>query len=123
MSTLFTSITYDESTSLVMMTLRGTVSAEDVLKTYQRANSYATNYKCSKILIDVTELDYDLAVIDIAALMPEVASELQNIKLARVVNFSGYRHDLFLQKAKHFGITVENFDCFRSAKLWLSNSQ
>ncbi len=122
MSTLSTSITYDESTSLVMMTLRGVVSAEDVIKTYQRANTYAMNYQSSKLLIDVTELEHDFAAIDIVALMPKVAHALHNIKLARVVSFNGYMHDLFLQKAKRFGITVENFECFKTAKIWLSNA-
>ena len=122
MSTLSTSITYDESTSLVMMTLRGVVSAEDVIKTYQRANTYAMNYKSTKLLIDVTELEHDFAAIDIVSLMPKVAHALHNIKLARVVSFNGYMHDLFLQKAKRFGITVENFDCFKTAKNWLSNT-
>ena len=122
MSTLSTSITYDESTSLVMMTLRGVVSAEDVIKTYQRANTYAMNYKSSKLLIDVTELEHDFAAIDIVSLMPKVAHALHNIKLARVVSFNGYMHDLFLQKAKRFGITIENFDCFKTAKNWLSNT-
>lgn len=122
MQTLSTSITYDESTSLVMMTLRGVVTADDVIKTYQRANRYAQNYKSSKLLIDVTELEHNFAAIDIVSLMPKVANALQNMKLARVVSFDGYMHDLFLQKAKRFGITVENFDCFKTAKHWLSNS-
>ncbi|KAF7764507.1 hypothetical protein PCIT_b0527 [Pseudoalteromonas citrea] len=122
MSTLSTSITYDETTSLVMMTLRGTASAQDVVDVYQIANGYAKTHNSSKILVDVSDLEHRFAAIDIVNIMPKVAHYLRDISIARVVGFEGYMHDLFLQKAKRFNVDAENFECFKSAKQWLCNN-
>lgn len=122
MSTLSTSITYDETTSLVMMTLRGTASAQDVVDVYQIANGYAKTHNSSKILVDVSNLEHRFAAIDIVNIMPKIAHCLRDLSIARVVGFEGYMHDLFLQKAKRFNVNAENFECFKSAKQWLCNN-
>lgn len=122
MSTLSTSITYDETTSLVMMTLRGTASAQDVVDVYQIAYGYAKTHNSSKLLVDVSELEHRFAAIDIVNIMPKIAHHLRDISIARVVGFEGYMHDLFLQKAKRFNVQAENFECFKSAKQWLCNN-
>ncbi|TMO61014.1 hypothetical protein CWC18_12380 [Pseudoalteromonas aurantia] len=122
MSTLSTSITYDETTSLVMMTLRGTASAQDVVDVYQIANGYAKTHNSSKVLVDVSNLEHRFAAIDIVNIMPKIAHYLRDLSIARVVGFEGYMHDLFLQKAKRFNVNAENFECFKSAKQWLCNN-
>ncbi|MFC3034787.1 hypothetical protein ACFOEE_19965 [Pseudoalteromonas fenneropenaei] len=121
MSQFSTSITYDETTALVMMTLRGKITAQDVISVYKIANEYAKTHNCSKVLLDVVELEHKFAAIDIVDIMPKVAHYLNGMTVARVVGFRGYMHDLFLQKAKRFNITAENFDCFNQAKRWLGN--
>jgi hypothetical protein len=122
MSTLSTSIAYDETTSLVMMTLRGSASAQDVVEVYQIANGYAKTHNSSKVLVDVSDLEHKFAAIDIVNIMPKIAHNLKDLSIARVVGFEGYMHDLFLQKAKRFNVDAENFECFKSAKQWLCNN-
>lgn len=122
MTTLSTSIAYDHSSSLILMTLRGSVCAQGVIETYKRAKEYSSNYESYKVLVDVTELKHDFAAIDLVTFMPQVAHALKDINLARVVSYDGYMHDLFLQKAKRFGVKVENFECFQTAKQWLSKA-
>jgi hypothetical protein len=122
MNQFSTSITYDETTHLVMMTLRGKISAQDVIGVYRIAHEYAKSHDCHKVLVDVVELEHQFAAIDIINIMPSVAHYLNGMLVARVVGFSGYMHDLFLQKAKRFDIKAENFDCFKQAKHWLTSS-
>ncbi|MCO7190502.1 hypothetical protein CWB99_00305 [Pseudoalteromonas rubra] len=122
MSTLSTSITYDETTTLIMMTLRGKAGVDDVVNAYKAANSYASKHQSSKLLVDVSELEHRFAAIDVVNVMPKVAHHVKNMKIARVVGIEGFMHDLFLQKVQRFGINAENFECFKSAKEWLSKS-
>ncbi|KZN39067.1 hypothetical protein [Pseudoalteromonas luteoviolacea] len=122
MSLLSTSITYDKSTSLIMMTVRGRAGVEDVLNAYKAVQKYAESHGSNKVLVDVSELEHRFAAIDIVNVMPKVAHYVSNMQIARVVGFEGYMHDLFLQKVKRFGIHAENFECFKSAKEWLSNA-
>ncbi len=49
MPNVSTCITYDASTSLVMMTLRGTASAQDVINFYQIAQQYSELHGSEKI--------------------------------------------------------------------------
>ncbi|KPH58008.1 hypothetical protein AMS58_15455 [Pseudoalteromonas porphyrae] len=121
MSNVSTCITYDASTSLIMMTLRGTANAQDVITFYQIAEQYIGIYKCNKLLVDVSELKHDFPASDLLSIMPAISSWLKHCFIARIVSFDGFMHDLFLQKAKRFEITAENFECFRSAKHWLEN--
>ncbi|MFC0119514.1 hypothetical protein [Pseudoalteromonas xiamenensis] len=121
MNQFSTSITYDETTKLVMMTLRGKISAQDVISVYKIANEYAKSHDCTKVLIDVIELEHQFAAIDIVNIMPSVAHYLNGLVVARVVGFKGFMHDLFLQKAKRFDVVAENFDCFKQAKQWLGS--
>ncbi|MCG7534040.1 hypothetical protein [Pseudoalteromonas sp. OOF1S-7] len=122
MSTLSTSITYDETTTLIMMTLRGKAGVDDVVNAYRAANNYASKHQSSKLLVDVSELEHRFAAIDVVNIMPKVAHHVKNMKIARVVGIEGFMHDLFLQKVQRFGINAENFECFKSAKEWLSKS-
>lgn len=119
MSKVSTCITYDASTSLIMMTLRGTASAQDVINFYQIAQQYVTIYGSNKLLIDVSELTHKFPASDLLKIMPAVSNWLAHCFIARVVSFDGFMHDLFLQKAKRFELKAENFDCFNSAKAWL----
>ncbi|KZN46190.1 hypothetical protein L1077_09160 [Pseudoalteromonas luteoviolacea] len=122
MSALSTSITFDQTTSLILMTVRGKAGAEDVVNAYKAAKVYSEQHGSKKVLVDVSELEHKFAAIDIVNVMPKVAHYLTNMQIARVVGFEGYMHDLFLQKVKRFGIHAENFECFKSAKEWLSNA-
>ncbi|NOU50116.1 hypothetical protein HG263_06125 [Pseudoalteromonas sp. JBTF-M23] len=121
MSTLSTSITYDDTTSLILMTLRGCISADDVVSVYRIANDYAKAHNSSKILIDLSEVEHRFAAIDIVDFMPKVAHYMRDFTIARVVGFEGYMHDLILQKAKRYNVNAENFECFKTAKQWLCN--
>ncbi|CCQ10978.1 hypothetical protein PALB_18520 [Pseudoalteromonas luteoviolacea B = ATCC 29581] len=120
MNQFSTSITYDETTRLVMMTLRGKISAQDVISVYRIAHEYAKSHRCDKVLIDVVELEHQFAAIDIVQIMPSIAHYLKGLSVARVVGFKGFMHDLFMQKAQRFDIDAQNFDCFKQAKQWLS---
>ncbi|MFK3861063.1 hypothetical protein [Pseudoalteromonas rhizosphaerae] len=121
MSNVSTCITYDASTSLIMMTLRGTASAQDVMNFYQIAQQYVSIYGSNKLLVDVSELTHKFPASDLLTIMPAVSKWLSSCFIARVVSFDGFMHDLFLQKAQRFDIKAENFDCFNSAKNWLVN--
>lgn len=121
MSNVSTCITYDASTSLIMMTLRGTASAQDVMNFYQIAQQYVSIYGSNKLLVDVSELTHKFPASDLLTIMPAVSKWLSSCFIARVVSFDGFMHDLFLQKAQCFDIKAENFDCFNSAKNWLVN--
>ncbi|MBB1365765.1 hypothetical protein H5154_05095 [Pseudoalteromonas sp. SR44-5] len=121
MSNVFTCITYDASTSLIMMTLRGTASAQDVMNFYQIAQQYVSIYGSNKLLVDVSELTHKFPASELLTIMPAVSQWLASCFIARVVSFDGFMHDLFLQKAQRFDIKAENFDCFNSAKNWLVN--
>ncbi|CAM3754668.1 MULTISPECIES: hypothetical protein [Pseudoalteromonas] len=121
MSNVSTCITYDASTSLIMMTLRGTASAQDVINFYQIAQQYVSMYGSNKLLVDVSELTHKFPASDLITIMPAISNWLARCFVARVVSFDGFMHDLFLQKAKRFDIKAENFDCFNSAKNWLVN--
>jgi len=119
MSNISSCITYDASTSLIMMTLRGRATAQDVINFYQLAQQYSTIYSSNKILVDVSELVHDFPASDLITVMPVIASWLKTCTVARIVGFDGFMHDLFVQKAKRFQINAENFECFHKAKLWL----
>ncbi|WP_462181662.1 hypothetical protein [Pseudoalteromonas gelatinilytica] len=119
MPNVSTCITYDASTSLVMMTLRGTASAQDVINFYQIAHQYSVLYGSEKILVDVSELTHDFAPADLFTIMPVIANSLKRAVLAIVVSFDGFMHDLFVQKAKRYNLQAENFECFNKAKNWL----
>jgi len=119
MPNVSTCITYDASTSLVMMTLRGTASAQDVINFYQIAQQYSVLYGSDKILVDVSELTHNFAPADLFTIMPAVANSLKKAVVAIVVSFDGFMHDLFMQKAKRYNLQAENFECFNKAKNWL----
>ncbi|MEI5637521.1 MULTISPECIES: hypothetical protein [unclassified Pseudoalteromonas] len=120
MHKISTSVTFDKCNDLIMMKVRGIASAKDVVESYQRAHSYANKHKSKNILVDVSELEHRFAAIDIINIMPKVAHYIGDMNIARVVGFEGYMHDLFLQKIKRFDINAENFECFKSAREWLS---
>ena len=119
MPNVSTCITYDASTSLVMMTLRGTASAQDVINFYQIAHQYSLLYGSDKILVDVTELTHNFAPAELFNIMPVIAHSLKKACVAIVVSFDGFMHDLFVQKAKRYNLHAENFECFQKAKTWL----
>lgn len=121
MSNVSSCITYDASTSLIMMTLRGRASAQDVISFYQLAQQYSTVYSSNKLLVDVSELVHDFPASDLLKIMPVISTWLKTCVIARIVSFDGFMHDLFLQKAKRFEINAENFECFKKAKLWLQD--
>ncbi|WP_394188945.1 hypothetical protein [Pseudoalteromonas atlantica] len=121
MSNISTCITFDASSSLIMMTLRGNASAQDVINFYQIAQQHVAIYGSNKLLVDVSEVTHNFPASDLLNVMPVISNWLKHCVVARVVSFDGYMHDLFLQKAKRFDITAENFECFRSAKTWLEN--
>ena len=120
MHKISTSVTFDECNDLIMMKIRGIANANDVVSAYEKANLYAKKHNSSKVLVDVSELEHRFAAIDIVNIMPKVAHNFGNLHIARVVGFEGYMHDLFLQKIKRFNISAENFECFKSAREWLS---
>ena len=120
MALLFTKICLDKSSSFIEMTLKGEISAKEMTEVYQKANAHAQIFNVSKLLINVADLQHDFDAIDIVIQMPKIADSLNDIQLARVVGYRGFMHDLFLQKAQRFGIFVENFDSYESAKDWLS---
>ncbi|AXV67171.1 hypothetical protein D0907_17775 (plasmid) [Pseudoalteromonas lipolytica] len=119
MTNVSTCITYDASTSLVMMTLRGMASAQDVINFYQIAHQYSLLYGSDKILVDVSELTHNFEPADLFTIMPVVANTLKRAVIAIVVSFDGFMHDLFVQKAKRYNVHAENFECFQTAKNWL----
>jgi len=119
MSNVSSCITYDASTSLIIMTLKGRASAQDVVTFYQLAQQYSTVYNSNKMLVDVSELVHDFPAIELLKIMPLIATSLETCVVARIVSFDGFMHDLFVQKAKRFEINAENFECFHKAKLWL----
>lgn len=121
MSNVSTCITFDASASLIMMTLRGKASAQDVINFYQIAQQYVAMYGSNKLLVDVSDLQHDFPASDLLNIMPTISTWLKDCVIARIVSFDGFMHDLFLQKAKRFDIEAENFDCFRTAKSWLEN--
>ncbi|MCQ8878668.1 hypothetical protein NQT69_11705 [Pseudoalteromonas shioyasakiensis] len=121
MSNVSTCITFDASTSLIMMTLKGTASAQDVINFYQIAQQYGEMYSSNKLLVDVSELSHDFPASELLNIMPTISGWLKDYLIARIVSFDGFMHDLFLQKAKRFGIPAENFECFATAKSWLEN--
>ncbi|WP_419148090.1 hypothetical protein [Pseudoalteromonas 'SMAR'] len=120
MHKISTSVTFDKCNDLIMMKVRGIASAKDVVESYQRAHCYANKHKSKNILVDVSELEHRFAAIDIINIMPKVAHYIGDMNIARVVGFEGYMHDLFLQKIKRFDVNAENFECFKSAREWLS---
>lgn len=121
MSKVSTCIAFHASASLVMMTLRGTAQAQDVINFYQTARQYSAIYGSNKLLVDVSQLNHDFPASELLNIMPTISSWLKNCAVARVVSFDGFMHDLFLQKAHRFDITAENFECFSSARSWLEN--
>jgi len=121
MSNVSTCITFDASTSLIMMTLKGTASAQDVINFYQIAQQYGEMYSSNKLLVDVSELSHDFPASELLSIMPTISGWLKDYLIARIVSFDGFMHDLFLQKAKRFNIAAENFECFAAAKSWLEN--
>ncbi|WP_440056694.1 hypothetical protein ACSLBF_17585 (plasmid) [Pseudoalteromonas sp. T1lg65] len=120
MNKLSTSITYDHLNDLIMMKVRGVANANDVIAAYEKANLYAKKHNSSRILLDVSELEHRFAAIDIVNLMPQVVHYIRDLSVARVVGIKGYMHDLFLQKVKRFDVNAENFECFKTAREWLS---
>ncbi len=119
MSNVSTCITYDASTSLILMTLRGTASTQDVINFYQIAHQYSVLYGSEKILVDVSELTHNFGPADLFKIMPVIANSLSRVVIAIVVNFDGFMHDLFILKAKRYNLQAENFECYQMAKNWL----
>lgn len=120
-SNFSTCITYDVATSLIILTFKGTASAQDVINFYDVARLYANTYGSKKLLIDVRGLTHDFPATDLLTIMPILSRWLSPFYIARVVGFNGFMHDLFLQKAQRCKIRAENFETQYSAKRWLEN--
>ena len=116
MPNVSTCITYDASTSLVMMTLRGTASAQDVI-IFTNCPTILSFIWVRKILVDVSELTHNFAPADLFTIMPEVANSLKEAVVAIVVSFDGFMHDLFMQKAKRYNLQAENLSVLTKQKI------
>ncbi|WP_404344178.1 hypothetical protein [Pseudoalteromonas mariniglutinosa] len=119
MSNVSTCITYDASTSLILVTLKGTASAQDVINFYKIAQHYSVLYNSNRILVDVSQVTHQFPATDLLNIMPTIASWLKQTAIARVVSFDGFMNDLFVQKAKRFNLNTENFESVQTAKNWL----
>ncbi len=119
MSNVVVSISYDASTELVMVTLRGIAVAQDVIRSLDAIAGFVEQYSASKVLIDATEFEHGYPAIEIIDVVSHAAKRLSDLIVARVVNCRGYMDDLLLQKARRFQINAQNFESFCSAKQWL----
>ncbi|ATC97021.1 hypothetical protein [Pseudoalteromonas tunicata] len=122
MSEIITSISYDSSLDLVLVKLTGSATSTDVINNYHLIINYANERHCRKLLVDVTELRHRYAAVEVIDVILAIKHVLKDFKLARVVGFDGYLHDLLIQNAKRFALNAENFECFEQAKIWLEKA-
>ena len=122
MSDIITSMSYDSSLNLVLVKLTGSASSTDVINNYHTIINFANERNSRKLLVDVTELRHRYAAVEVIDVMLAIKKDLTGFKLARVVGFDGYLHDLLIQNAKRFALDAENFECFKQAKIWLEKA-
>jgi len=122
MSKLITNLSYDDSENLVMVKLFGAANVEDVVNIYKRITEFAKFNSTDKLLVDVIELEHQYPAIEVINLVVQIESILKGFKVARIIGFKGFHHDLVLQKAKRFNVHAENFDCSKKAKHWLNTA-
>jgi len=122
MSKIITNLSYDACENLVMVKLFGAANVDDVVKIYKNITEFAKLNHTNKLLVDVIDLEHTYPAIDVINLIVQIETLLKGFKLARIIGFKGFHHDLVLQKAKRFNVFAENFDCSKKAKLWLNTA-
>ena len=122
MSNLITNLSYDASENLVMVKLFSTANVEDVVSIYKKITEYVKLNATNKLLVDVIELEHKYPAIEVINLVVQITSILQVFKVASIIGFKGFNHDLVLQKAKRLNVYAENFDCSKKAKHWLNTA-
>jgi len=122
MSKLITNLSYDEAENLVMVKLFGKANVVDVVNIYKKITQFAAQNSSHKLLVDVVELEHQYPAIEVINLVVQIEALLKGFKVARIIGFRGFHHDLVLQKAKRFNVYAENFDCSKKAKHWLNTA-
>jgi len=122
MSKLITNLSYDGSENLVMVKLFGAANVGDIVNIYKKITTFAKINSSHKLLVDVVELEHQYPAIEVINLVVQIEEILKGFKVARIIGFKGFHHDLVLQKAKRFNVHAENFNCCKTAKDWLNTA-
>ncbi|WP_416308521.1 hypothetical protein [Neptunicella sp. SCSIO 80796] len=110
---------YDAEHQTVRVIGIGDGQPGDIIPMYQDAKQLAIKHSTKSILLDLSEFTISYSIENVVRITKELAQLMEGYKIARLVNYSEFRHDLIEQVSEELPFSLKNFLNVDEALEWL----